>query len=86
MKLLIVLTLFAGILMVVYGIYEERMKTLQQQVKVEYRFIPRSYYDEQLFANQFESKFSNLFDEEQDQWSNNNQKLFERDTKTKGNS
>jgi hypothetical protein len=24
-----------------------------------------SYYDEQLFSNNFESKFSNLFDEEQ---------------------
>lgn len=47
------------------GIYEEKINKLEKDVRVEYRFIPRSYYDEQLFSNQFSSKFSNLFDEEQ---------------------
>ena len=51
--------------MVIDGIYKEKLNNAKKNVKVEYRFVPRSYYDEQLFSNNFESKFSNLFDEEQ---------------------
>ena len=79
MKLLILLTLFAGILFVMHGIYEEKINTLKKEVKVEYRFIPRSYYDEQIFSNQFSSKFSNLFDEDQSEWSAN-QRSFKKYT------
>jgi hypothetical protein len=78
MKLLILITLFAGILFFMYGYYEDKFYKMQKETKVEYRFIPRSYYDEQIFSNQFESKFSNLFDEEQNQWISN-QRLFEKD-------
>ena len=76
MKLIILLTLFFGIILVIHGIYEEKIKTLKKEVKVEYRFIPRSYYDEQIFSNEFSSKFSNLFDEDQNKWSAN-QRLIE---------
>ena len=79
MKLLILLTLFAGILFVMHGIYEEKINTLKKEVKVEYRFIPRSYYDEQIFSNQFSSKFSNLFDKDQSEWSAN-QRSFKKYT------
>ena len=76
MKLLILLTLFFGIILVIHGIYEEKIKTFKNKTKIEYRFIPRSYYDEQIFSNEFSSKFSNLFDEEQNKWSAN-QRLIE---------
>ena len=79
MKLLILLTLFAGILFVMHGIYEEKINSLKKEVKVEYRFIPRSYYDEQIFSNQFSSKFSNLFDKDQSEWSAN-QRSFKKYT------
>ena len=79
MKLLILLTLFAGILFVMHGIYEEKINSLKKEVKVEYRFIPRSYYDEQIFSNQFSSKFSNLFDKDQSEWSAN-QRSFKKFT------
>tara|TARA_B110000259_G_scaffold187884_2_gene243836 strand:- start:3781 stop:3981 length:201 start_codon:yes stop_codon:yes gene_type:complete len=65
MKLLILIILFVGIILIMNGIYEEKISKLKKDVRVEYRFIPRSYYDEQIFSNQFTSKFSNLFDEEQ---------------------
>jgi hypothetical protein len=71
MKLLILITLFIGIILVIHGIYQEKITTLEKDVKVEYRFIPRSYYDEQIFSDQFSSKFSNLFDDEQNEWSAN---------------
>mgnify|MGYP006073699387 CR=1 FL=1 len=64
MKLLILIILFTGIILIMNGIYEEKVNNLKKDVRVEYRFIPRSYYDEQIFSNQFSSKFSNLFDEE----------------------
>jgi hypothetical protein len=50
--------------MYIYGIYEQKYRELRENVKIEYRFIPRSYYDEQLFSSQFESKYSNLFSDE----------------------
>lgn len=84
MKLLILLTLFFGIILVMHGIYEEKIKTLKKEVKVEYRFIPRSYYDEQIFSNEFSSKFSNLFDEEQNKWSAN-QRLINTDESQRNN-
>lgn len=84
MKLLILLTLFFGIILVMHGIYEEKIKTLKKEVKVEYRFIPRSYYDEQIFSNEFSSKFSNLFDEEQNKWSAN-QRLINADEPQRNN-
>lgn len=71
MKFFILLTLFVGIIMVMHGVYKEDIDKEKKNVKVEYRFVPRSYYDEQLFSNNFESKFSNLFDDKPTQWSAN---------------
>tara|TARA_Y100000389_G_scaffold121036_1_gene118411 strand:+ start:414 stop:680 length:267 start_codon:yes stop_codon:yes gene_type:complete len=71
MKLLILIILFIGIILVIQGVYTENIETLQKEKKIEYRFIPRSYYDEQIFSNQFSSKFSTLFDEDQSEWSSN---------------
>jgi|TARA_B100000497_G_scaffold25404_1_gene29921 hypothetical protein len=77
MKLLILLILFTGVILIMNGIYEEKISKLKTDVRVEYRFIPRSYYDEQIFSNQFSSKFSNLFDEEQSEWSANKRLIDE---------
>ena len=71
MKLLIILMFFFGIILIIHGIYEEKFKKIKDNVKIQYRFVPRSYYDEQIFSNQFSSKFSNIFDEDQDEWSAN---------------
>ena len=71
MKLLIILMFFFGIILVVHGIYEEKFQKIKNNVKIQYRFVPRSYYDEQVFSSQFSSKFSNIFDEDQDEWSAN---------------
>jgi hypothetical protein len=62
MKLLATLFLFIGIILVIYGVYENKIQKLKEKVKIEYRFIPRSYYDEQIFTNNFESKFQNIFE------------------------
>ena len=77
MKLFILMILFIGIILVIQGIYDEKIRELERKTKVEYRFIPRSYYDEQIFSDQFSSKFSNIFDEEQDDWSANRRNFKE---------
>lgn len=64
MKLFIIIMLFLGILLVVNGIYEENLENIKKQVKVEYRFVPRSYYDEMLYNSQF----NQLLDQNDDGW------------------
>ena len=71
MKLLILLVFFFGIILVVHGIYQEKFQKIKDNKKIEYRFVPRSYYDEQIFSSQFSSKFSNIFDENNDHTSAN---------------
>lgn len=48
MQSLVVLLLFVGVFLVVHGVYEERLAAARRDVRVEYRFIPRSMYEEQL--------------------------------------
>ncbi len=67
MKLFICLILFSGILMVIQGIHNDQMKMIKERVKVEYRFVPRSYYDEMLFDKQFASLTDDLYNND-DQW------------------
>lgn len=48
MQSLVVLFLFVGVVLVMQGFYEERLKIAVKDVKIEYRFVPRTYYEEQL--------------------------------------
>lgn len=48
MKSILVLLLFMGMFMIVHGFYEQQLKEIEKNPKVEYRFVPRSYYEEQL--------------------------------------
>jgi hypothetical protein len=41
---------FVGVLLIVNGVYEQRYRRLKQNVRVEYRFIPRTLYEEQTSA------------------------------------
>jgi hypothetical protein len=51
--------------MLIHGIYDQKYKTLQQNVRVEYRFIPRTYYEEQLAENpNVASNYKNMFQKE----------------------
>ena len=47
------------------GIYEQKFQSLKKNVKIEYRFIPRTYYEEQLAENaDVTANYKNLFDKE----------------------
>jgi hypothetical protein len=62
MKTIILLFLFIGLLFVIHGIYEQKMTFIRDNTRVEYRFIPRTYYEEQLNKNPTVlSNFKNMF-------------------------
>lgn len=51
MQSLVVMLLFIGMFMVVHGIYDEKLRSMKDNVRVEYRFVPRTFYEEQLSQN-----------------------------------
>ena len=65
-KIWLFFTLFVGMFLVIHGIYEEKFQALKRNVKVEYRFVPRTFYEEQLMdANgSLSDKFKNIFSED----------------------
>jgi len=67
MKLFIILLLFIGMFMITHGIYEEKFEKLKNDVRIQYKFIPRTYFDEFVFNNELTSKeYKTLFDQEPD--------------------
>jgi hypothetical protein len=71
MNLIVVILLVAGIFLIMHGVYEERYQELRKHKQVEYRFIPRSYYDEQLFGSDFKDKMAGL-NTDDSQWYHRN--------------
>jgi len=47
-KPIILLLIFVGLFMILNGIYEQKLSAVENKTKIEYRFVPRSYYEEQL--------------------------------------
>lgn len=65
MKSLVIFTLFIGLFMIVHGIYEQKLKEAEEKVKIEYRFVPRSLYEEQMASsNDLTLKVGDLFSKE----------------------
>jgi hypothetical protein len=55
--------MFTGMFLVISGVYEQRLDLAQKDKKVEYRFIPRTLYEEQLSSNTtFADKVQPLFE------------------------
>ena len=62
MRSIIVLLLFIAMFLIVDGIYKQKMKTVQRLVRTEYRFVPRTLYDEILNSNNVHAAMKNHFD------------------------
>lgn len=56
MKLIIFLCLLLGMFLLIQGIYEEKLNNIKKQVKVEYRYVPRSYQSNMILDNIDENK------------------------------
>ena len=53
--------------MMTHGIYQEKYEKLKNDVRIQYKFIPRTYFDEFVFNNNFSSnQYKSLFTQEQD--------------------
>lgn len=69
MNILIIFLIFIGSFLILQGVYEEKIKTIEQNKKVEYKFIPRTYYEEQLAESQLSSQVESMFNYDSP-WSN----------------
>lgn len=63
MNAVLVLILFVGMALVVHSVYEEKFRRLKSQVKVEYRFVPRTFYEEQLAQTDVSGHFKSMFND-----------------------
>lgn len=61
MRSIILFLFFIGIFMICHVIYEQKYDSLKSNTRVEYRFIPRTYYEEQLSNNDVSGKMANMF-------------------------
>jgi hypothetical protein len=64
MQTIVVLLMFIGMALVMHGIYDEKQRALEENVRVEYRFLPRTLYDEQLSQTDMAGTFKGMFDRE----------------------
>lgn len=64
MKAIMFFFFVAGMILFIHGIYQQKFAALEENVRVEYRFIPRTYYEEQLSNTSVASNFKNMFNKE----------------------
>jgi hypothetical protein len=64
MKAIVFFLLIVGLFMIIHGIYQQRFNALQENRRVEYRFLPRTFYEEQIADTDVSSKFKVMFDKE----------------------
>lgn len=63
MQSIILFFIFLGCFMIMAGVYEEKLKEAEGKTKIEYRFIPRTYYEEQLSDSDLSMKVAGMFNE-----------------------
>lgn len=61
MRPLIIIVIFVGAFFIITGVYEQKLKIAQSKKDIEYKFIPRTYYDEQLNSNSIMDKLGSVF-------------------------
>jgi len=62
MKSVVLLLFFTGLMFIILG-YQKQLNILPNP-KIEYRYIPRTFYDEQLSSGNVLKQFSSLFENE----------------------
>jgi hypothetical protein len=62
LKSYLVLLLFVGMFMILYGVYEQKLNNVKALVRTEYRFVPRTLYDEVLSKQDVTSIYKNFYD------------------------
>ena len=65
MKSIVILLFMVGVIMILVGY--TRQYSICPNPRIEYRYIPRTFYDEQLSSQNVLKQFSSMF-EEQNPW------------------
>jgi hypothetical protein len=61
-----------GAFMIMHGIYEQKYNAILQNRRIEYRFLPRTYYEEQVAETDVIGKLKNVFNKGVDPWFDRN--------------
>ena len=61
MQSLSLLVLILGIVFITVGYMDNKVKDSKQEKIIEYRFVPRSIYDEQIKPTDLNDTFSSMF-------------------------
>lgn len=64
MRSIIIFLFCFGVILIIHSLYEQKYEALKDNTRVEYRFIPRTYYEEQLANTPVTSLYKNMFDKE----------------------
>ena len=64
MRSLVLFLFVVGIIMLTTGYQKKMLKTHEIQTRIEYRFIPRSIYEEQLGEPETASSFADMFEKQ----------------------
>lgn len=65
MKSIIIFLFFFAAFLIISGIYEQKLEIAKQNKQIEYRFIPRTFYEEQMGSGgDVSDKFSTMFNTE----------------------
>ncbi len=64
MNSLIIFFFIIGAFLIINGIYEQKFKKLKENVRIQYRFIPKTYLEEQIantsnISGMFKNEFNN---------------------------
>jgi hypothetical protein len=64
MKSIVLLLLVIGIMMVTISYHQELIKNAKTKTIIEYRFLPRSFYEEQLQPSDVHHTFNEMFNKD----------------------
>lgn len=62
LKSYFIFLLFLGTFLIMHGIYEQKIKNMKKLVRTEYKFVPRTLYDEVLATTDVQAIYKNFFD------------------------
>jgi hypothetical protein len=64
MQSLVLVLLVLGLIMMALGYQKKLLTNMETKTVVEYRFIPRSIYEDQFGAAKLESSFQDMFEKQ----------------------
>ena len=64
MQSLVLVLLVLGLIMMALGYQKKLLTSMETKTVVEYRFIPRSIYEDQFENNKLESSFQDMFEKQ----------------------